>query len=95
MELKSRPWPEVTEDLLDAIRTFPTVRQVEHCGTLLQVSPLDFYARCPHCGDRIKLRSFSGGAEIEDVFDAVLEWMNQPTAEAIARSRRAELEAEE
>lgn len=77
----------VTE-AIDSIRSFPAERIVEHCGTRWTVSPFDIYAPCPRCGASIKVRSFSGCAEIEDVFDAVFEWMNQPGVEELIRQRR-------
>jgi hypothetical protein len=79
---------DVPSDLIDAIRTFPTERVVQHCGAAWSVSPFDIYTRCPQCGVQIKLRSFSAGAETEDVFDAVFEWMNQSGADALVQSRR-------
>ena len=85
---------EVPGDLIDAIRSFPCERIVEHCGKRWSVSPFDIYADCPHCGVRIKLRSFSGGAEIEDVFDALFEWMNQPGGEDLIRQRRETINAD-
>ena len=68
---------------------------VEHCGTQWSVSPFDIYTQCPQCGNRTKVRSFSGCVEIEDVFDAVFEWMNQPGAEALIRQRRETLNADD
>jgi len=81
----------VTPELLDAIATFPTQREVRHCGTTFAASPLDIYATCPVCGTRLKVRSFASAPELEDVFDAVLAWMLQPSAEAIVRQRMAVL----
>ena len=78
MSLEHHAGVEVSEDLLEAIRSFPVRREVEHCGGRFSVSPFDFYADCPGCGQRIKVRSFTAGGEIEDLFDAVFEWMNQP-----------------
>ncbi|MBY0526365.1 MAG: hypothetical protein K2R98_23430 [Gemmataceae bacterium] len=74
--------------LVEAIRAFPREREVEHCGRKIVLSPFDFYATCPQCGNRIKLRSFSAQQEVEDVFDAVFEWMLQPAAQALARRRQ-------
>jgi hypothetical protein len=91
MDLKSQAALGITQDLLEAIRTFPAEREVEHCGVRFKTSPFEFYAECPRCGTRMKVRSFSGTGEIEDVFDAVFEWMNQPGAEAAAGRRRAML----
>ena len=60
----------------------------------MTVPPFDLYAECPQCGARIKVRSFSGTEEIEDVFDAVFEWMNRPMALEVVQ-RRLEALAEE
>ncbi len=78
---------EVTSGLIDAIRELPTSRAVEHCGETHTVSPFDIYAECPRCGEKIKVRSFSGVPEVEDVFDAVFEWMLEPKAKAAGRDR--------
>jgi len=91
MELKQTPGPEISEDLLAAIRSFPLQREVEHCGSRFCVSPFDFYAKCPQCGTRMKVRSFSGVQEIQDLFDAVFEWLNQPPAQELARKRQMEI----
>jgi hypothetical protein len=92
---KTYPRVDVPSHLVEAIRAFPREREVEHCGRKLVVSPFDFYAACPHCGCRIKLRSFSAGYEIEDVFDAVFEWMNQPGARDLARRRQEAIAADQ
>jgi hypothetical protein len=84
----------VPPDLIEAVRTFPHERIVEHCGVKIVASPFDFYATCPHCGTRIKLRAFSAGSEVEDIFDAVFEWMNQPGAAELARHRQQAIEAD-
>src|SRR5947207_3183708 len=95
MELKHHPSFEVSEELLEAIRTFPVQREVEHCGDRFTAGPFDFYVDCPRCGVRIKVRSFSAGGEIEDVFDAVFEWMNRPMALDEARRRQMALKEED
>jgi hypothetical protein len=94
MSLESRSEVEVSSDLLDAIRSFPVEREVEHCGARMTVSPFDFYADCPRCGSRVKLRSFAAAGEIEDVFDAVFEWMSDPNARRAAEQRCQEFEAD-
>lgn len=81
----------LSEELLDAIRSFPVERQVEHCGREFASASLDLYATCPHCGARLKLRSYSGSTEIEDVFDALVLWMSRPGAQETARRRLAVL----
>jgi hypothetical protein len=87
MELKNRYTIEIPAGLLEAIRSFPLEREVEHCGIRLTVPAFDFYAECPQCGARIKVRSFSGTEEIEDVFDAIFEWMNRPMAQEVVKRR--------
>lgn len=84
----------VTSELLEAIANFPAHREVHHCGTTFSAPSLDLYGTCPVCGTRLKLRAFSGVPELEDVFDAVLTWMQQPGAEAVARVRSAEIAAD-
>jgi hypothetical protein len=92
MNLKRFSEIEVSEELLEAIRSFPVVREVEHCGQRFAISPLDIYATCPKCGTQLKTRSFSGGVEVEDIFDAVFEWMNQPGAAELVRKRQEVIE---
>lgn len=81
--------PAIPAGLADAIRAFPARREVEHCGARFAVTSLDIYADCPMCGTRIKLRAFSADEEVEDVIDAVLEWLSNPDATEIARRRQA------
>jgi hypothetical protein len=88
MEMKRSTELEIPADLLESIESFPLYREVRHCGEAFQVSPFDIYADCPRCGNRIKVRSFAGGVELEDVFDAVFAWMNQPGAEELIRRRQ-------
>jgi|ERR1051326_2316410 hypothetical protein len=87
MILKDKPAIEIPAGLLDAIESFPLERVVEHCGMTLTVPPFDFYADCPKCKSRIKVRSFSAMDEIEDIFDAVFEWMIEPNAREVAKQR--------
>jgi hypothetical protein len=79
---------DVPADLFQEIRSFPLERAVEHCGRSFFVSPFDFYAECPQCHARVKVRACSGVMEIEDVFDAVFAWMSQPGAEELVRRRQ-------
>jgi hypothetical protein len=85
---------ELPTSLVEAVRSFPLEREVEHCGKKRKVSPFDFYATCPQCGARIKVRSFTAGSEIEDVFDAVFEWLAQPGARKLMQSRQEAIEAD-
>jgi predicted nucleic acid-binding Zn-ribbon protein len=94
MQMQTDPRIDVPSGLIDAIRSFPLHREVEHCGSKFAVSPFQIYASCPRCGNRIKLRSFSAIPEIEDVFDAVFEWMSQPGAAELAERRQHDIEAD-
>jgi hypothetical protein len=85
------PSVDVSPELLEAIESFPAVRSVAHCGSTFRVPALDIYAPCPTCGTRIKVRSFGGGPELEDVFDAVARWLTRPGAEDTLRRRRQQL----
>ena len=82
-------------DIVDAIESFPVQRTVSHCGRSFTVSPFAIYAACPSCGTRLKVRSFASAPELEDVFDAVFTWMNQPGAAAAVEARRKELAADD
>jgi hypothetical protein len=86
---------DVTPELLEAIAHLPVGRTVLHCGQSFTVSSFDVYATCPHCGNRLKLRSFAAVPELEDVFDAVFAWMNQPGAAEVVEQRRREIAADE
>src|SRR5437016_4816970 len=94
MTLKSSQAVNIPWSLVEEIKAFPVRREVEHCGTMFDVSPFAFYAECPHCGTRIKVRSNSGVTETEDVFDAVFEWMNQPGAAEAVRERQQVIAAD-
>ena len=85
---------DVSPDLVAAIAAYPTHRDVSHCGGTFRVPPFDVYAVCPACGQRVKVRSFAAVPELEDVFDAVFAWMNQPGAAAAADDRRRAIAAD-
>jgi hypothetical protein len=91
MALKNPIAEDISSQLIEMIQAFPSEREVEHCGARFRVSPFDFYFVCPHCQQRIKLRGFSGTTEIEDIFDAVFEWMNRPETQPHVQRRRQEL----
>lgn len=94
-EIKNQLNAEITGKILEVIRSFPLERTVEHCGVSFTTTPFDFSAQCPRCGTRVKLRAFSALPEIEDIFDAVFEWMNQPGAGELAMRRRVALSDDE
>jgi predicted nucleic acid-binding Zn-ribbon protein len=75
-------------ELIDAIKALPHHRDMQHCGAIFAVSPFDIYATCPHCGQQIKVRSCAAVAELEDVFDAVFEWMLHEDGDDLARQRQ-------
>lgn len=89
------PLVDVGPRLLTAIATLPVSRVVRHCASDVVVSPFDQYADCPACGRRVKARSYTAGAGLEDLFDAVFTWMQQPGAAQAARRRMRELAADE
>jgi hypothetical protein len=86
--------PPIAPELLDAVKSLPTEREVRHCGGVFRVNPFDVYATCPTCATRIKVRAFSGAVEIEDLFDAVFVWMTQTGASEAARQRIAEIRSD-
>jgi len=77
----------VPDEVVEAIRSLPAKRPVTHCGQLFDVPAFSIYATCPTCGEEIKVRSFGATAEIEDIFDAVFEWMANPATKTIAEDR--------
>jgi hypothetical protein len=81
--------PSISSELVEAVKSLPVQREVRHCGSVFLVNPFDLYANCPTCGKRIKVRAFSGGIEIEDLFDAVFAWMSRSDAAEAARHRIA------
>jgi len=88
MERNRKPDLDIPPGLIESIRSFPLHREVRHCGNTFSVSPFDIYAQCPRCGSRLKVRSLSACPEIEDLFDAVFEWMSQPGTDALVRRRQ-------
>jgi hypothetical protein len=94
MEMNQQTTLDIPMGLLEAIRSLPVKREIEHCGLPVFASPFDFYAHCPRCGTRIKLRSFSGASEVEDIFDAVFDWMQDPVAREAATRRQQQIVAE-
>lgn len=82
---------EVSSDLIEALRAFPSERDIEHCGQRFPVSTFAFYATCPTCNSRIKVRGMSSHAELPDLLDAAFEWIARPENVAAARQRQQEL----
>jgi hypothetical protein len=94
MQAQKQPAVELPPGLLEAIAALPLQREVSHCGTTFTISPFELYATCPQCGKRIKVRAFSAGSEIEDVFDAVFAWMLQPGGRELACRRQQVIAAD-
>jgi hypothetical protein len=92
MSLVKPPDIGVSQDLLDAVEDFPTTREVTHCGQTFAVSPFEIYISCPTCGTRMKVRAFSAGNDIEDLFDTFFKWLQQPGAAQVAADRQAQIE---
>jgi hypothetical protein len=43
--------PPVSAELIEAIKSLPLRREVQHCGSTFRVaSPFAIYTTCPHCG---------------------------------------------
>ncbi len=82
-------------EIIEAIRALPAKRPVTHCGQLFDVPAFSIYATCPSCGEEIKVRSFGATTEIEDVFDAVFEWMANPATKTIAEDRLRAIEEDQ
>jgi hypothetical protein len=84
--------PDDAAELLRFIREFPSI--IEYtcaCGSRSRHSPLSIYLACPSCNLKVKQRSFAGGPEIEDFFDAVLAWAARADAKEHAKRRQREL----
>jgi hypothetical protein len=79
---------------IDAVRQFPVARVLEHCGAQFEVSPFEIYAICPSCGTKIKARSFGGVPELEDVFDAVFEWLLTRDAQVACCRRQGQINSD-
>ena len=81
----------VSEDLIKVIKSFPTSKEINHCNSTFPVSPFDFYGICPKCNAEIKLRSSSANYELEDVFDAVFEWLIRQESQKLFEKRLLEI----
>jgi len=80
----------ISGSLLEAIKSFPLQREIEHCGQKFSTLSLDIYGICPKCGKEVKLRSFSAVPELEDVFDAFIAWtLKSGVMDVMARRQKA------
>ena len=91
MSIAKPPDVEISPEVIEVVDSFPTVREVTHCGQSFEVSPFDMYTSCPSCGARIKLRGFSAAPEVEDLFDAFFRWLKKPQAAVVTAERQTEL----
>lgn len=85
----------VSHALIEALSELPSGRQFVHCCVSQECSVFDIYAFCSQCGTRIKMRGMAAAPEIEDVFDAVLGWMQAPERRAAAERRLSEIASDE
>ena len=84
----------VSHQLIEAILSFPVSREINHCDETFFVNPFDIQVNCPKCEKSIKVRSFSGVTEFEDVFDAVFKWLKNPVAMNYFEERQKEIIAD-
>ena len=47
------------------------------CGITHEVSTLHVYAKCPKCKGQMKLRSFGGDIDKEDLILIVMQWLTE------------------
>lgn len=91
MSVARPPELDLSAAVVDAIESFPTVREVNHCGRTFAVPSLDIYAACPQCGSRLKVRAMSGATEVEDLFDAFATWLTAPGASQLIQARQRQI----
>ena len=69
-------------DVIQEIEKLPHYREFvcSACGYKQRVLVLIIDCKCEKCGENLKLRGYAPiGTEIEDVIDAVLEWIGKGT----------------
>lgn len=91
MSVARPPELDLSAAVVEAIGSFPTVREVTHCGRIFTVPSFDIYATCPQCGSRLKVRAMSAGTEIEDLFDAFATWLMAPGASQLIQERQRQI----
>lgn len=67
-------------ETIEDIQNLPHYREYScpNCGYKQKAYILEIQRNCEKCGSRSKLRRFASiGAEIEDVVDAVFDWMGK------------------
>lgn len=68
--------------------------QCRSCGNEQNTYTLTIHTTCQNCGTQYKLRGYGAiGCELEDVIDAVLEWIGQGNEFKLAMSRKMDLDS--
>ena len=69
-----------------------SIIECSNCKGKFRVHVLEIKGKCPNCGTISKYRGYASiGTEIQDVIDAVLEWMGEGETFAAAMARYHEI----
>ena len=81
-------------DVIDEILNLPHYREYtcKVCGAQQKVFLLTFHTTCTKCGAISWQRSRTNRNEIEDLIDAVLEWIGSDETLALALQRKKEID---
>src|SRR5262245_61379173 len=85
------------EHVIEKIENLPHERTFvcTNCGQRGTASILSIHVNCERCSKRLKLRGYGSiGIEIEDVVDAVLEWMGTGARLEAVMRRKLEIDRE-
>ena len=85
-------------DVVEAIAHLPHYREVEcrRCGHKRKEYALTIQSQCAYCGTPTKLRGYAAlDSEIEDVIDAVLEWLGEGNELAQAMKWKQMIDSDE
>lgn len=83
-------------NVIKDIENLPHYREYvcKQCGHQQQIYSLFIQANCEKCGTQVKLRGYASiGSEIEDVIDAVLEWLGKGKEFELALKRKQEIDS--
>ena len=88
-ELNPLASKETMNEIIDEIKNLPAFSPIQcpKCGHEYEVSALLIQGECPNCNLYIKYRAFSAEKEIQDVIDAVLEWIGEGESFTAAMDR--------
>ena len=81
-------------DIIQRIENLEHFRQVKcpACKEKQRFYILDIHGSCSTCGTKLKLRGLGSiGTEIEDVIDAVLEWMGEGKTLEVSLNRQRQI----